>query len=82
MKEASVPEIADGGCWYVVEVVPDSEQGGKTPGDIPGAGWCAWYSGNLVAVRTPEVVSGVPTVDAKVSDVISGVKPRGRIGGR
>ena len=82
MIEASIPELADGGCWYVVEVVPDPVEAGFTPGYIPGNGWCAWYSGNLVAVRTPEAVSGVPTVDAKVSEVISGVKPRGRIGGR
>lgn len=87
MIEASVPESADGGYWYVVQSVPDPELGGQTPGNIPGEGWCAWYSGGLVAVRTPEPVSGVATADpSDVDAVIQGAgytgKPYGRIGGR
>lgn len=75
------PEIADGGYWYLVSAVPDSVMGGQTPGEIPGIGWCAWYSGGLVAVRTPEPVSGVVTVDGSVDDVLAGAKPYGRVGG-
>lgn len=77
----TVPELADGGYWYLVQSVPDPELGGQTPGNIPGIGWCAWYSGGLVAVRTPEPVSGVVTVEGSVADVIAGAKPYGRIGG-
>ena len=80
------PELADGGYWYVVPVVPDPELGGQTPGDIPGQGWCAWYSSGFVAVRCPAPVDGVVTADsATVKSVLDGAgyagKPFGRVGG-
>lgn len=82
------PEAADGGFWYVVEAVPDPEEGGLTPGEIPGQGWCAWYrtiSGTAyAAVRTPEPVTGATSADGiSVADVLTGHsrKPRGRVGG-
>ena len=83
------PESADYGYWYVVLAVPDPEQGGKTPGEIPGIGWCAWYATiggvDYVAVRTPEPVVGVETVDISVQAVLDAAgytgKPYGRIGG-
>lgn len=84
MIEQMPPEHADGGYWYVVEAVPDPVEGGQTPGQIPGVGWCAWYSGGLVAVRTPDPVLGI-TVAGTVNQVFGsniGGKPYGRVGGR
>ena len=84
---AQVPELADGGFWYVVPVVPDPELGGRTPGEIPGLGWCAWYGTvegeGYAAVRLPELVNVPQAVDIPVSTVITSAahKPRGRIGG-
>lgn len=80
------PEAADGGYWYVVPAVPDPEEGGRTPGEIPG-GWCAWYGTvdgeDYAAVRLPERVDVPQAVDIPVSAVIEGRahKPHGRIGG-
>lgn len=87
MIEASVPELADGGYWYVVDAVPDPEQGGQTPGNIPGDGWCAWYYNGMAAVRCPEAVVGLVTADlATVNTILVGAgysaKPFGRVGGR
>lgn len=89
MIQASVPEQADGGYWYVVEAVDDPELGGRTPGAIPGDGWCAWY-GEIdgivyAAVRCPAPISGVNTATQAVAAVLAAAgyseRPRGRIGG-
>lgn len=83
-----VPELADGGYWYVVPVVPDPVEGGKTPGEIPGVGWCAWYGvvngESVCAVRLPSRVDVPTAIDAHPSEVISGWqhKPYARVGGR
>ena len=82
------PEMADRGYWYVVKAVID-ENGSRTPSHIPGIGWCAWYATidgvDYVAVRTPEPVVGVETVDMPVQTVLDAAgyvgKPYGRIGG-
>ena len=76
----AVPELADGGYWYVVPVVPDPEIGGRTPGEIPGAGWCAWYHPTepRCIVRTPELMT-IPQAIPLSADI---AKARGRIGGR
>ena len=82
------PESADYGYWYVVLAVID-EDGGRTPSHIPGIGWCAWYGTiggvDYVAVRTPEPIVGVATVDIPVQAVLDAAgytgKPYGRIGG-
>ena len=84
------PEAADGGWWYVVPTVPDPDYGGHTPGHVPGDGWTATYgqvNGTMyAAVRTPEPVVGMPTVDVPVSAVLEAAgyqaKPYGRINGR
>ena len=80
------PELADGGYWYVVPVVPDPELGGQTPGDVPGQGWCAWYANGFAAIRTPEAVSGLTTADPETVDQILTAagytgKPFARVGG-
>ena len=91
MNLQTPPEVADGGYWYVVPVVPDPELGGQTPGDVPGAGMCAWYGSTHVAVRTPDPVAGLP-VDGNVAAVLAEAvangsllvgtaKPHGRIEG-
>ena len=84
------PEAADGGFWYVVTVIPDLAEGGRTV-DVPG-GWCAWYGeGDLegyAAVRTRDLVIGASTSEATIGAVLAscfktaGAKPRGRIRGR
>lgn len=84
---AQVPELADGGYWYVVEAVLDPGEGGRTPGDIP-SGWCAWYREieemDCVAVRMPEpaVIPEGPGVS--VAQIVGeyGGKPFGRVRGR
>ena len=85
MNLMTPPEIADGGYWYVVPVVIDAE-GGRTPGLVAGQGWCAWYSGEFVAIRTPEAVVGLTPADqVTVDEVLSANtfvgKPYARIGG-
>ena len=85
MNLMTPPEIADGGYWYVVPVVIDAE-GGRTPGLVAGQGWCAWYSGEFVAIRTPEAVVGLTPADQVTVDEILSAntfvgKPYARIGG-
>ena len=85
MNLLTPPEIADGGYWYVVPVVIDAE-GGRTPGLVAGQGWCAWYSGEFVAIRTPEAVVGLTPADQVTVDEILSAntfagKPYARIGG-
>jgi len=86
MNLMTPPEIADGGYWYVVPIVADSELGGQTPGVIPGAGWCAWYDGGFVVIRTLQAMTGLEiaeqtTIDAVIAaNGITG-KPYGRLGG-
>jgi hypothetical protein len=85
MNLMTPPEIADGGYWYVVPVVTDAE-GGRTPGLVAGQGWCAWYSGEFVAIRTPEAVVGLTPADQVTVDEILSAntfagKPYARIGG-
>lgn len=93
MIVAQVPELADGGYWYVLPALPVTE------GDLPGwsygsqftGGACAWYAEiagvMLVAVRTPAPVAGLPVASqARASTVLQGAgysgRPYGRIGGR
>ena len=82
---AQVPELADGGYWYVVESVTDEH--GRGPGDLP-SGWCAWYKTiggvDCVAVRMPEpavLPEGPDVPAAQIVDAYGG-KPFGRVGGR
>ena len=86
MRLQPAPEVADGGYWYVVPVVTDGELGGQTPGDVPGPGWCAWYHGDLVAIRCPGPIAGLDAVSEPAATVLMGAgfagKPIGRIGGR
>lgn len=76
MIEAVVAEHWDGGWWYVVDIVIDPGDGARTPGDIPGRGWCAWYHGDKVLIRTPHLV---PVFGEPVPLTYS--KPRGRVEG-
>jgi hypothetical protein len=85
MNLMTPPEIADGGYWYVVPIVADSELGEQTPGVIPGVGWCAWYGSTQVAIRTPDPVAGF-TAGGNVAAILieagSSEKPLGRVGGQ
>jgi len=86
MNLMTPPEVFDGGYWYVVPTVTDPETGGQTPGDIPGAGWCAWYTGGTAVLRCPESIEGIDRATATSvkmafsSENISH-KPFGRVGG-
>ena len=79
---SEVPELWDGGYWYELPVVPDPNEGpdSRTPGDIPGPGWCAWYHDTepRCIVRTPEpmVIPQAIPLSANIA------KARGRIWGR
>lgn len=85
MNLQNPPEIADGGYWYVVPVVPDPDLGGHTPGVVAGTGWCAWYTATQAAVRCPEPVVGLQTDETLAATVLAeagyAVRPFGRIGG-
>lgn len=81
------PELADNGYWYVLPAVPDPVHGGQTPGAVPGDGWCAWYSGTHAAIRCPDPVVGLASVDEATAEQVLvaagyGSRPYGRIGGR
>jgi hypothetical protein len=84
-----IPELADGGYWYVVPVVQDDDgTRPKLPAHV--TGYCAWYADiggeKVAAVRLAEPAVGIETLDVSVEAVLEGSgyhsKPRGRIGGR
>ena len=86
MNLLTPPEIADGGYWYLLPVVPDPIENGQTPGDIPGRGWCAWYDSGYVVIRTVEAITGLKIADQTTIDVViaaNGItgKPYARVGG-
>jgi hypothetical protein len=86
MNLLNPPEIADGGYWYLLPVVPDPIEGGQTPGVIPGAGWCAWYDSGFVVIRTLEAMTGLEIADQTTIDAViaaNGIigKPYARLGG-
>lgn len=69
-------EYRDGGYWYVVPVVID-EQGEISPGEIPGAGYAAFYGADyeldptLVTIRTPNPIDLPQALDLALDDVIA-----------
>jgi len=81
-----VPELADGGYWYVVSVATDSDLGGVIPAGVSDS-YCAWYANvggiDCAAVRMPAPAAVSSGPDASVADVFAGepIKPYGRIGG-
>ena len=86
MNLMTPPEIADGGYWYLLPVVPDPIEGGQTPGVIPGAGWCAWYDSGFVVLRTLEAMTGLEIADQTTIDAVIAAnfitgKPYARLGG-
>jgi hypothetical protein len=82
----AVPDLADGGYWYVTPTVIDADQG-KSPGIVAGVGWCAWYGvvGGVeyAAVRCPQAVTGFASTSITTSEVLASAaaKPYGRVGG-
>jgi len=82
---AQVPELADGGYWYVVPVATD-DLGGAVPDGIS-SNYCAWYANvggvDCAAVRMPDPATVSEGPDASVADVFAGepIKPHGRIWG-
>ena len=86
MNLMTPPEIADGGYWYLLPVVPDPIYGGQTPGNIPSQGWCAWYDSGFVVIRTLAAMTGLggagqTTIDAVIAANGMADKPYARIGG-
>lgn len=87
MIEQQVPEMADGGYWYVREAVPEADDApGWNYGDIP-VGAAAWYADingvRYCAIRTVEPITDMPTADAvTVAEIVGAEKPRARIGGQ
>lgn len=72
-----VPELYDGGYWYVVPVVGTGAGGDPRRPDIQSGRWCAWYadSDSVATVRVLE-----PLVNALTAPPV--IKPRARVGGR
>lgn len=86
MNLINPPEVADGGYWYAVPVVPDPELG-QTPGDIPASDWHGWFVGGEAVIRTPSPILKVAqltqyTVDQIIRAVGYDKKPRGRVWGK
>ena len=86
MNLMTPPEIADGGYWYLLPVVPDPIGGGRTPGDVPGQGCCAWYNEGFVVIRTLAAMTGLEIADQTTIDAViaaNGIigKPYARLGG-
>ena len=86
MNLMTPPEMADGGYWYLLTVVTDPDYGALAPGDVPGAGWCAWYDGGFVVIRTPAPIDAINNTSNPIDAVLlsAGIskKPFGRIGGK
>lgn len=86
-----VPELADGGYWYVADSVAVTDD---TPGYVPpgsaGPGRTVTYAeiGGTVycVIRSPDPLLGVPGTDIDSNAVLDAAgfdaKPYGRIGGR
>lgn len=84
MNLQNPPEVADGGYWYVLDAVPDADQGGKTPGAIPNVGWCAWYIGMKVILRCTSPISGLNNLGSSAEALSAAgyiARPLGRVGG-
>ena len=86
MNLMTPPEMADGGYWYLLTVVTDPDDGGQTPGDVPGQGWCAWYNDGFVVIRTLEAMTGLEIADQTTIDAVIAAnfitgKPYARLGG-
>jgi hypothetical protein len=89
-----VPELADGGFWYVVPPLdgplPDDEAHVAPAWLRPSLGMTAWYgeAGGVpyIVIRTPEPLDASESVPADVAAVLSesglSAFPRGRITGR
>lgn len=85
-----VPDLYDGGYWYVVSANPSGDGEGFTPG-ILFPHYTAWYGAAHVLVRVTAPVSGVPVATIAPEEVIAGAveagalqeneKPFGRTGG-
>jgi hypothetical protein len=76
---AQVPELWDGGYWYVVAVVTDPETESLVP-DVPaGTAWAQWYNdGTRSVIKTPAQIV-VPYMGVAPSDLIQiPRKPRAR----
>lgn len=78
MKMPLVPELADGGYWYRVPSVLDSDGVRVPAGEWP-AGFTAWYVGEDALVRVPDPAMAVGELPA---EGWTGPRPYGRLGGR
>lgn len=79
---AQVPELWDGGYWYVVMLIYDDETGLILPNVPPGTVWAQWYNdGTKCVLKTPNQIV-VPDIGISPSDIIQiSRKPRARFGG-
>lgn len=83
-----IPELADGGYWYVCEVITDED--GKRP-DMPAADYCAQYGTThaIVRVLTPipitrQAIRPATVIGEAVASgaLPAGVKPYMRLSGQ
>lgn len=86
MIEAQVPELADGGYWYVLPAATDTRGNLRPPTDVP-VQWCGvygqisgvWY----VLIRAvgafthPDIVSSVSPGDVIAAAALQGYLPEG-----
>lgn len=77
-----VPELADGGFWYVVPIINDPELG-SVP-DLPaGTPWAQWRNDGVRAVvRTPHRVDVQEQFETVEAALAHHKKPYARAGGR
>jgi hypothetical protein len=75
---AQVPELWDGGFWYIVpSKISEEGENGIEP-DISGTGYIGWIHNEMFLVRvvSARIVNSLPT-----SEFLFERKPYGRLGG-
>ena len=81
--QSAIPELADGGYWYMVATRIDPETLALEP-DVPyGTPYAAWSSVDgfaIIRVLSPLVLPPVPLLVADFIDIPR--KPRARLGGK
>jgi len=86
MNLLNPPEVADGGYWYILPIVPNLVDGGRTCEITAGKGWCAWYGTASVIARCPDPIAGLAQTNVLPASVLTQAgysgKPYGRIGGQ
>lgn len=75
-----VPQLHDGGYYYITPIVPDPQEGGQTPGDVGEYAGVHYADGYAVFRKVEPMIiddDGIGPADLPIPG-----KPLGRIRGR